>query len=93
MLSILTKEAEKAKKSRVRTILAVFFSESSFNDGTAHNGTRPPPFRGAGSHHLNRLVYGGLGLTLSEKAEGLEESGWLLVGIGAIIIKELGVSL
>ena len=51
----------------------------------------PPPFRGAGSHHLKRLVYGGLGLTLSEKAEGLEGSEWLLVGIGAIIIKELRV--
>jgi hypothetical protein len=50
-----------------------------------------PPFRGAGSHHLKRLVYGGLGLTLSEKAEGLEGSEWLLVGIGAIIIKELRV--
>jgi hypothetical protein len=49
-----------------------------------------PPFRGAGSHHLKRLVYGGLGLTLSEKAEGLEGSEWLLVGIGAI--KELSVS-
>ncbi len=48
----------------------------------------------AGSHHTKRLVYGGLGLglTLSEKAEGLEGSEWLLVGIGAIIIKELGVS-
>jgi hypothetical protein len=55
-----------------------------------------PPFRGAGSHHRKRLllvVYGGLGLTLSEKAEGLEGSEWLLVliGIGAIIIKELRV--
>ncbi len=52
-----------------------------------------PPFGGAGSHHLKRLVYGGLGLTLSEKAEeqGLEGSEWLLVGIGAIIIKELRV--
>jgi hypothetical protein len=46
-----------------------------------------PPCRGAGSHHLKRLVYGGLGLTLSEKAEGLAGSEWLLailVGLGAI---------
>ena len=67
------------------------FSESSFNDGTAQNGTRPP-VRSAGSHHLKRLVYGGLGLglILSEMSEGLVGSEWLLVGIGAI--KELRVS-
>jgi hypothetical protein len=57
---------------------------------TAHD----PPSRVlvAGSHHSKRLVYGGLGLglTLSEKAEGLVGSEWLLVGIGAT--KELGVS-
>ena len=64
------------------------FSESSFNDGTTHNGTRPP-YRAAGSHHLKRLVYGGLGLglTLSELAEDLVGSERLLVGIGSI--KEL----
>ena len=47
------------------------------------------PIRAAGSRHLKRLVYGGLGLglTLSEMAEGLVGSEWLLVGIGAI--KEL----
>jgi hypothetical protein len=35
------------------TACGFFFSESSFNDGTAHNGTRPP-HSGAptGSHHL-----------------------------------------
>ncbi len=57
---------------------------------TAHD----PPSGVAGSHHTKRLVYGGLGLglTLSEKAEGLEGSEWLLVGIGATIIKELRVS-
>ena len=64
------------------------FSESIFNDGTTHNGTRPP-YRATGSHHLKRLVYGGLGLglILSEMSEGLVGSEWLLVGIGAI--KEL----
>ncbi len=64
---------------------APFFPlESSFNDGTAQTA-RDPPFRGAGSHHLKKLVYGGLGLTLSEKA--LAGSEWLLailVGLGAI---------
>ncbi len=76
----------------------VLFSESSFNDGTTQNGTRPP-IRGASSHHTKRLVYDGLGLglTLSEKAEGLEGSEWLLailVGLGATtgIIKELGIT-
>ena len=52
---------------------------------------RDPPIPGRRFAPPKRLVYGGLGLTLSEKAEGLEGSGWLLVGIGAIIIKELWV--
>ena len=75
----------------VSVVALPFFSESSFNDGTTQNGTRPPI---QGSHHLKSLVYGGLGLglTLSEKAEGLEGSEWLLVGIGATIIIELRVS-
>ena len=64
------------------------FRKAFFNDGTTHNGTRPP-YRATGSHHLKRLVYGGLGLglILSEMSEGLVGSEWLLVGIGAI--KEL----
>ncbi len=72
--------------------------QSSFDDGTTQNGTRPPPLGVAGAHHTKRLVYGGLGLglTLSEEAasEGLEGSEWLLVGIGASesIIIELRVS-
>ena len=55
---------------------------------TAHD----PPSGVAGSHRSKRLVYGGLGLglTLSELAEGLVGSEWLLVGIGAI--RELRVS-
>ena len=69
--------------------MAYFFRKAFLNnDGTTHNGTRPP-IRAAGSHHLKRLVYGGfgLGLTLSEVSEGLVGSEWPLVGIGAI--KEL----
>ncbi len=30
-------------RTRAAEVLRLHFSESSFNDGTAHNGTRPPP--------------------------------------------------
>ncbi len=96
MLAILASGPIPGKANHWKGNLIVSAPESSFNDGTTQNGTRPP-IRGAGSHHTKRLVYGGLGLglTLSEKAEGLEGSEWLLailVGFGAIIIKELGIT-
>ncbi len=80
-----------SRKSDLESVsFATFFFRKAALTTELPITARDPPFRGAGSHHLKRLVYGGLGLTLSEKAEGLEGSEWLLVGIGAIIIKELG---